>query len=140
MNESVTALSVTPASARSVTVPGLVDVGFVTVNSAVPCTPSLVAVIVAEPASTPDTNPVALTVPTPLLLDAHVTVRPVKTFPAESLVVAASCTVPPAATLAEAGLMLTHATGTLGGGGAGGGAGSLAILPDATMRSSTHMV
>jgi len=74
---------------------------------------SLVAVIVAEPISSPDTSPVVLTVATVLLELAQVIVRPVNVFPALSLVTAVSCTVPPTCTLADAGLTATVATGTI---------------------------
>src|SRR5207248_3579702 len=50
----------------------------VTVSAAVLLLPSLVAVIVAEPAVTPATRPLPLTVATLVLLLAHVTIRPVK--------------------------------------------------------------
>jgi hypothetical protein len=83
----------------------------VTVIVAVPFWPSLVAVIVAEPAPTPVTNPVPLTVASPASLVAHVTTRPQSTFPYTSRGVAASWTVCPAITLAEAGLTRTEATG-----------------------------
>src|SRR6266699_590665 len=86
--------------------------GVVTVMLDVPLLPSLVAVIVAEPAATPVTRPLALTVPTELLLLAHVTVRPVSVLPFASFGVAASWTVCPACTDAGAGLTVTDATGT----------------------------
>jgi hypothetical protein len=62
----------------------------VTVTVAVPCFPSLVAVIVAEPALTAVTTPLAETVATPGVPDVHVTVRPVSTLPFASLSVAVS--------------------------------------------------
>lgn len=62
----------------------------VTVIADVPLCPSLIAVIVAEPAETAETRPVAETVATPGVLLDHVTVRPVRTLLAESLVVALS--------------------------------------------------
>jgi hypothetical protein len=55
--------------------------GAVTVIAAVPDLPELVAVIVAEPASTPVTTPLELTVATTVLLLDHVTLCPVITFP-----------------------------------------------------------
>src|SRR2546425_11085648 len=85
---------------------------FVTVTVAEPLLPSLVAVIVAEPAATPVTRPLPLTVATAALLVAHVTVRPFSTPPPASLGVAVSCTVWPTRTLADAGLTVTDATGT----------------------------
>jgi phage terminase large subunit-like protein len=83
----------------------------VTVIVAVPFFPSLVAVSVALPAATAVTRPLADTVATAGALLAQVTTRPVKTLPAESFVVAASCTVPPIWRLAEFGLTATDATG-----------------------------
>ena len=58
-----------------------------------PLCPSLVAVIVAEPAAFAVTNPLPLTLATPLLPLAHVTTRPDKALPLASLGVAVSCTV-----------------------------------------------
>ena len=129
VNDSVTELSVTPTTARSVTVPGFVTV-VVTVTVAVPVTPPLVAVMVAVPAATPVTNPLPLTVATDALLIAHVTGCPVSTFPVESFGVAVNCEALPATTLAEAGLTVTEATELLA---------TLAILPVARVRLSTHM-
>src|ERR1051325_10144181 len=85
----------------------------VTVMADVPLCPSLVAVIVADPAAIPDTSPLPLTVATDVLLVDHVTVRPVSGLPFASFGVAVSCTVWPTPTLAEAGLTVTDATGTL---------------------------
>jgi len=79
----------------------------------VPLCPSLVAVIVAVPATTPLTRPLPFTVATDVLLLDHVTTRPVRGLPLASFGVAVSCTVWPAATLAVAGLTVTDATGTL---------------------------
>src|SRR6266853_765507 len=87
--------------------------GGVTVRADVPLCPSLVAVIVAEPATTPVTRPLALTVATEVLLLLHETTRPVSGLPLTSFGVAVSCTVWPACTLAGAGLTVTDATGTL---------------------------
>src|ERR1041385_1059142 len=84
-----------------------------TVTVALPLCPSLVAVIVAEPAATPLTTPLPLTPATEVLLLAHVTVRPANGFPLASFGVAVSCIVPPTSTDAVAGLTLTDATGTL---------------------------
>jgi hypothetical protein len=85
----------------------------VTVIAAVPLWPSLVAVIVAEPATTPLTSPLAFTVATEVLLLDHVIVRPVSGLPLTSFGVAVSWTVCPATTVADAGLTVTEATGTL---------------------------
>src|SRR5437667_3882300 len=84
-----------------------------TVMAEVPLCPSLVAVIVADPATLPVTSPLALTVATEVLLLAHVTVRPDSGLPFASLGVATSCTVCPTCIAAVAGLTLTEATGTL---------------------------
>src|SRR6266540_2609861 len=66
----------------------------VTVTAALPLWPSLVAVIVAEPAATPETSPLLeFTVATEVLLLAHVTTRPDNGVPAASLGVAVSCVV-----------------------------------------------
>src|SRR5436190_23009728 len=86
--------------------------GGVTVMAAVPLCPSLVAVIVAEPATTPVTSPLALTVATAVLLLDHVIVRPDSALPLASFGVAVSWTVCRAGTLAVAGLTVTEATGT----------------------------
>src|SRR5213592_1864550 len=78
---------------RSLTVAGTVGVGVgvVTVTVAPPFTLSLVAVMVAVPEATPLPNPLASTVATPLLLLAHVTVRPYRTLPLEPFTVAVNC-------------------------------------------------
>ena len=83
----------------------------VTVMDDVPLCPSLVAVIVAEPATLVVTRPAPETVATVVLFDDHVTVRPVRMFPLASLSVAVSCTVWPACTLADGGVTVTEATG-----------------------------
>src|SRR5207244_1893268 len=77
----------------------------------VPLWPSLVAVIVAEPVPAPVTRPLILTVATEPLFEDHVTVRPVSTLPAESVVVACSCAVAPTTIGAVEGVTLTAATG-----------------------------
>jgi len=56
--------------------------------AAVPLFPSLAAVIVAEPAATPLTNPLAETVAMAALLVAHVTTRPLRAAPFASFGVA----------------------------------------------------
>src|SRR5438093_11685982 len=86
--------------------------GGVTVTVEVPLCPSLVAVIVAEPATTPVTSPLGLTVATAVLLLDHVIVRPVSALPLASFGVAVSWSVLPTGTLPEAGLTVTEATGT----------------------------
>src|SRR5690242_476778 len=85
----------------------------VTVMADVPLCPSLVAVIVAEPAATPVTSPLELTVAAAVLPLLQVTTRPGRVLPFASLGVAVSCTVWPTPTLAEGGLTVTDATGTL---------------------------
>src|SRR5438309_5827541 len=86
--------------------------GCITVTADVPFLPSLVAVIVAEPAATPVTSPLPLTVATPVLLLDQVTTRPDNGVPFASFGVAVSCTVCPAVTVAAAGVTVTQATGT----------------------------
>src|SRR5438093_4059984 len=93
----------------SVTVTGCA----VTVIAALPLRPSLVAVIVAEPSAAPVTSPVADTLTTSGAPLAHVTARPTNGLPLASLGVAVSCTVPPTATPALAGVTSTEATGAL---------------------------
>src|SRR2546422_7909660 len=63
-----------------------------TVTVAVPLCPSLVAVIVAEPAAIPATSP-PFTLAMPALLLTHVTTRPESGLPLASLGVAANCTI-----------------------------------------------
>src|SRR5207249_10037215 len=92
----------------------------VTVRADVPLTVSDVAVTVAVPAVTPLTSPLPVTVAAAVLLDAHVTVRPVSGLPFASLRVAVSCTVWPSGRVADAGVTATAATGTCTGGRAGG--------------------
>src|SRR5689334_24095499 len=85
----------------------------VTLTVAVPLLPSLVAVIVTgPPAPTPVTSPLELTLAIVLSLDCQVITRPVNGLPFASLGVAVSCTVPPVATLAVAGVTVTDDTGT----------------------------
>src|SRR5947208_1656453 len=79
----------------------------------VPLCPSLVAVIVAEPAATPVTNPLAETVAAAALLVAQVTTRPLRAVPFASFGVAVNWVVVPTVTVAAAGLNVTEATGTL---------------------------
>src|SRR5260370_1123951 len=85
---------------------------FSTVMADVPLIPSLVTVIVAEPAATPVTTPLALTVATAVLLLPHVTTRPARATPFTSFGVAVSCCVAPTSRLVAAGLTVTLATGT----------------------------
>jgi hypothetical protein len=83
-----------------------------TVIADVPVFVSLVAVITTgPPAATPVTRPVASTVATALLLELHVTVRPLSTVPFASFVTAVSCCVPPTTMLAVGGVTVTVATG-----------------------------
>ena len=77
----------------------------------VPRFPSLVAVIVANPAVRPVTRPLPLTVAMPASLLVQVTTRPLNALPAGSCGVAVSCTVSPMCTLAEAGITATAVTG-----------------------------
>src|SRR5213593_1888735 len=86
--------------------------GGVTVIAALPLCPSLVAVIVAVPATCPVTSPLPFTVATLVLSLAHVTVRPDSGLPAASLGVAVSCAVCPTASVADGGVTATDATGS----------------------------
>jgi hypothetical protein len=87
--------------------------GTVTVIEAVPVLVSLVAVIVVLPPPAAVTRPLPSTVATDVLLEVHVTVRPVRTMLLASLSVAVSCwvEVTPSARLAEGGVTVTVATG-----------------------------
>src|SRR5205807_155899 len=86
---------------------------FVTVTADVPLFPSLVAVIVAEPAAALLTRPLADTVATAAVPVAQVTTRPLSAVPCASFGVAVSCVVAPTGRPAAAGLTVTEATGTL---------------------------
>src|SRR5207249_9841862 len=85
----------------------------VTVTSEVPVLPSQVAVMVAVPAAAPLTSPLPFTVAAAVLPLDQVTIRPKSGMPPASFGVAVSCVVLPSGTLAEAGLTVTEATGTL---------------------------
>src|SRR5437773_7461876 len=85
--------------------------GGVTVMAEVPLWPSLVAVMVAEPAATPLTSPLPLTVAADVLLLCQVTVRPTSGLPFASLGVAVSGRLLPADTVPDAGVTVTEATG-----------------------------
>jgi hypothetical protein len=95
----------------TVTVATGTGAGAVTVTSVVPDMPSLVAVIVAVPAASAVTRPLALTVATPLLELDQVIVRPLSVVPEASLVTATSCRVRPAVMLGLCGVTVTVATG-----------------------------
>jgi len=86
--------------------------GVVTVMVEVPFLPSLVAVIVADPAAAPATSPLPFTAATLVFELPHVTVRPVNAPPLASLGVAVNCTVCPTWMPADGGVTLTDATGT----------------------------
>jgi hypothetical protein len=66
-----------------------------TLTVAVAVLPSLVAVMVAEPAATAVTNPLPFTVATDVALELQVTLRPESVDPVESSGVAVSCAVCP---------------------------------------------
>src|SRR6266487_3560759 len=84
----------------------------VTVIADVPFLPSLVAVIVADPAPTAVTSPLADTVAIAGALLAQVTARPARGLPLASFGGAVIWTVCPSSIVAEAGLTDTDATGT----------------------------
>jgi hypothetical protein len=77
----------------------------------IPVFVSLVAVIVAVPAATAVTSPLALTVALVASDVAHVTARPESVLPLASSVVAVSCCVLPTPRVAAAGVTVTLATG-----------------------------
>jgi len=82
------------------------------VTDAVPDFPSLVAVMVTgPPIAAPVTTPALDTVAIDVLLDAHVTTRPVRTVPLASAVVAVSVPVCPTMIELVGGATLTVATG-----------------------------
>src|SRR5882762_8293967 len=87
--------------------------GGVTVTVALPLRPSLVAVIVAGPTTSPLTSPIALTPAIVGLLELHVTTRPDSRLPPASRRVVVNCWTDPTATLALAGLSVTVATGAV---------------------------
>src|SRR5215208_6655567 len=84
-----------------------------TVTAALPLCPSLVAVIVAEPAVTAVTRPLAFTVATDVLVLDQVTARPASVVPFASFGVAVSSIVCPTFRDADAGVTATSATGML---------------------------
>jgi hypothetical protein len=84
----------------------------VTVSVALPLIPSLVAVMLAVPTATAATTPWLETVATDVLLELHVTARPVNTPPLASSVVAVACEVPTAVMAFGESATVTVATGT----------------------------
>ena len=83
-----------------------------TVRAAEPLCPSLVAVIVADPAVTPVASPLPSTLATELLELAQVIARPPSAVPVESSGIATNCTVLPTDAVALVGSTATWATGT----------------------------
>ena len=83
----------------------------VTVTSAVPVLPSLVAVIVAAPMATAVMRPAEETVATLVLFDENVIGRPESTLPWSSVTWAVSCFVDPTSTLTCVGERITAPTG-----------------------------
>jgi len=79
---------------------------------AVPLCPSLVAVMVADPAATPVTSPLPSTVATAVLLLDQLMIRPVNGAPAALSGAAVSWEVFPAVMLALGGVTVTDATGS----------------------------
>jgi hypothetical protein len=101
----------------------------VTTILAVPVTPELVAVIVAEPAATPVTTALELTVAVFASLVDHATLWPAIALPWASLTVAWRVADPPTPIDADAGATVTAvATG-------GGGGGVAAVDATATLDS-----
>src|SRR5436190_7369435 len=91
---SCTVLPTATPAVAGVTVTDATGTG-VTVMAAVPRSPSLVAVIVAEPATFAVPSPLLLTVATGVVLRDHATGPPVSTVPFASFRVAVSCCVCP---------------------------------------------
>jgi len=112
----VTGLSPTDVTDKSVTALGFAEGrggggGAVTVREAVPITPSLVAVIVAEPAEVPLASPFWFTMAIVESLLLWEMVLPVSALPAESRSVAVNYTDPPTeifALIGSPGKMLTQ--------------------------------
>ena len=100
----------------------------VTVSVVDPLTPPLVAVIVVVPAATAVASPLALIVATLALLDVHVIVRPVSTFPLASLRTALNCT-PAAPTTIDGAVGDTVTEATVGGGGGGAAVTVSVVVP-----------
>jgi hypothetical protein len=90
----------------------IVEIGGCTVTVADPLFPSLVAVMTADPAATPVTNPDDETVATVPAEVLQVVTRPVRGCPVALMGVAVSWTVWPTVTLGAVGLTTTLATGT----------------------------
>jgi len=110
VTERAVVLPVETVAVAGVTVTDPTGIGTI-VTEAVPDFPSLVAVIVAVPNVTPVTTPALVTVATAVLLDVHVTTRPVSTVPLASFSVAASAPVCPITIELVAGATVTVATG-----------------------------
>lgn len=90
--------------------------GSVTVTEASPVCPSAAAAIVADPAATAVTTPLAETVASAGSVEDHVTLRPTRTLPAASRSVAVACVVCPTVIEAVASATVMVATGAGGGG------------------------
>src|SRR5256885_16720252 len=92
--------------------------GCTTVTAAMPLLPSLVAVMVADPAATPVTEPLPFAVATPVSLLDHITTRSDSSAPVASVGIAVTCAVWPTSTVALGGATSPRAT-PLGGAVAG---------------------
>jgi hypothetical protein len=115
VEEVVTALSccVLPmlsVAVAGVTVTAATGIGLI-VMVAVPCFPSLVAVIVTVPTAIAVTIPACVTVAFVLSVLLHATVRPVSGAPVKSSVAAVNCCARPTITAAVTGVTVTVATG-----------------------------
>src|SRR5256885_15821986 len=108
-----------------------------TLIAAVPLTPSLVAVMVADPAPRPRTSPLALKLATAGVPLVQVTVRPLSTFPALSFRVALSWRPTPRSRVAVAGLVTPHAPQAPRAVGGGAARGWLLPPPRAGGRTQT---
>jgi hypothetical protein len=105
-----------------------IGAGALTVTAALAILPSLEAETLTLPAAFAVTSPDDETVASAVLLDAHVTERPVRTLLAESRVTAESCTLAPTDIVDVAGETVTEATGT--------GAGTETLNADAALLPS----
>jgi hypothetical protein len=103
-----------PYSRATVTVATGAGGKAVTVRLADPTLPSLVALMVAEPALSAVTVPLVFTVATASLLEAQLMARPVRVLPLASLVTAEATVVRPTWTLLDANVTVTEATGARG--------------------------
>lgn len=113
---------------------GVGDVGLMTIVAEA-VFPSEVAMIVADPAAMPETDPVALTVASVGSLLDHVTIRLASVFPFASRNTATACVDCPTVIAGELSVMLIVATGA--GGGAATPIAAVALTPS-TVAVTVH--